>query len=193
MADTPSAVPELEMNQNEHLVEMTEVPAGEAHHAEPSALGIAPAGWVGLSMLVFILILVWKKVPATITGGLDKKIAEIRLHLEEAKSLRAQAEALRKEYADKIAGAEKDAAAMIEHARQEAEAIVAKAEADTENVIKRRKQMAEDKISAAQRGAVDELRARAASAAAVAAGGLIAKGHDAEADRKLVDEAISGL
>ncbi|HTN15281.1 MAG TPA: hypothetical protein VL094_10795 [Sphingomonadaceae bacterium] len=193
MADTPSAVPELEMNHNEHLVEMTEMPAGETHHAEPSALGIAPAGWVGLSMLAFILILVWKKVPATLMGGLDKKIAEIRQQLDDAKALRAEAEALRKEYADKIAGAEKDVAAMIDYARHEAEAIVAKAEADTEAVIKRRKQMAEDKIAAAQRGAVDELRARAANAATTAARGLIAKGHDAEADRKLVDQAISGL
>lgn len=194
MAETaaPIAGPELEMNHNEHLVETTEVPA-EAHHAEPSALGLAPAGWVGLSMLAFLLILVWKKVPAVITGGLDKKIVEIRQHLDEAKKLRAEAEALRKEYADKIAGAEKDAAAMIEYARHEADAIVTKAEADTEAVIKRRKQMAEDKIAAAQRGAVDELRARAADAAATAARGLIAKGHDAEADKKLVDTEISAL
>jgi len=169
MAETaaPIAEPELEMNHNEHLVETTEVPA-EAHHAEPSALGIAPAGWVGLAMLAFLLILVWKKVPALITGGLDKKIVEIREHLDEAKKLRAEAEALRQEYANKIAGAEKDAAAMIEYARHEADAIVAKAEVDTEAVIKRRKQMAEDKIAAAQRGAVEELRARAADAAATA-------------------------
>ncbi|OYX61476.1 MAG: hypothetical protein B7Y88_15185 [Sphingomonadales bacterium 32-64-17] len=194
MAETAAPTgPELEMNHNEHLVETTEVPAGEEHHAEPSALGIAPAGWVGLSMLVFILILVWKKVPGVITGGLDKKIAEIRKQLDEAKALRAEAEALRKEYADKIASAEKDAAAMLDHARHEAEAIVAKAEADTEAVIKRRKQMAEDKISAAQRGAVDELRARAANAATTAARGLIAKGHNAEADKALVDKAITGL
>lgn len=163
------------------------------HSAGPEALGLGPSAWVGIAMLVFILILLWKKVPGAIAGGLDSKIASIRQQLDEAKALRAEAEALRKEYADKIANAEKDAAAMIDHAKHEAEAIVAKAEADTKAMIERRKKMAEDKIGAEERAAVDELRSRAASAAAAAAGALIAEKHDAAADGKLVDEAIAGI
>ena len=168
--------------------------AHDAGHAAPVAFGIVgPAAWVSLAMLAFIGILVWKKVPGLIAGGLDTKIAEIRKQLEEAKTLRAEAEALRKEYADKIANAEKDAAAMLDHAKVEAEQIVAKAEADSEAMIARRQKMAEDKIAAAERGAVDELRAKAANAAAAAARGLISEKHDAAADRKLVDEAISAI
>lgn len=168
---------------------------GEAvlHHPEPQALGIAPGGWVALAILVLVGIGIWKKVPAIITGGLDKSIAEIKAQLEEARALRAEAEALRQEYADKIANAEKDAAAMIEHARHEAEAIVAKAEKDTTEVIARREKMAEDKIAAAERAAVADLRARAASAAASAAEGLIKANHSADADKALVDQAISGV
>jgi F-type H+-transporting ATPase subunit b len=165
--------------------------AGE--HSAPSALGLEAYQWVGVAMLVFIGILVWKGVPRLITGGLDAKIAAIREQLDEAKKLRAEAEALRAEYAAKIAGAEKDAAAMLDHARAEAEAIVKKAEADTKAVIARRERMAEDKIGAAERAAVDDLRARAAAAATEAARGLIAAKHGADADRKLVDDAISGL
>lgn len=168
-------------------------PGTEVAHAAPTALGLEPVGWVGLAMLAFMLILVWKKVPGMIVSGLDGKIALIRQQLDEAKALRAEAEALRKEYADKIADAEKDAAAMLEHAQVEAEGIVAKAQADTETMIKRRKQMAEDKIAASERGAVEEVRAKAASAAAAAAGTLIAREHGADADRKLVDQAISGI
>lgn len=165
-----------------------------AEHVEPVAFGfIGPGAWVSLAMLVFIGVLLWKGVPRLITGGLDAKIAAIREQLDEAKKLRAEAEALREEYAAKIANAEKDAAAMIEHAKVEAEAIVAKAEADTKDVIARRERMAKDKIAAAERGAVDELRARAAVAATEAARGLIAAKHGVEADRKLVDDAISGL
>ncbi|AKH41271.1 F-type H+-transporting ATPase subunit b [Altererythrobacter atlanticus] len=167
--------------------------AGHTEHVEPSAFGLTPGGWVGLSMLVFLLILVWKGVHKAIAGGLDGKIAAIREQLDEAKKLREEAEALRAEYAAKIANAEKDAAAMLDHARTEAEQIVAKAEADTEAVIARRKQMAEDKIAAAERGAIEELRATVASAATAAARGLIAEKHDASADRKLVEETISAL
>ncbi|HEX7751413.1 MAG TPA: hypothetical protein VF440_03350 [Novosphingobium sp.] len=168
--------------------------AEHAEHAEPLALGLAPASWiVAAAMTVLILIALFLKVPKMLTSGLDSGIAEIRKQLDEAKTLRAEAEALRAEYAAKIANAEKDAAAMLDHARHEAEAIVAKAEADTTAVIARREKMAEDKIAAAERGAVAELRNRAAEAAAVAARGLIAGNHTAQADKALVDAAIGGI
>jgi F-type H+-transporting ATPase subunit b len=149
--------------------------------------------WVALSMTALILIMIWKKVPGLVTSGLDSSIAEIRKQLDEAKALRAEAEALRGEYAAKIANAEKDAAEMLAHARSEADAIVAKATDDTTALIARREKMAEDKIGAAERGAVAELRAKAAAAAATAARGLIAANHDAKADKALVDDAIAGL
>lgn len=168
--------------------------AAVEHHAEPMLLGIAPpVAVVSASMIVLLAILVWKGLPKALAGGLDAKIAEIKAQLAEAKTLRAEAEALRKEYADKIANAEKDAAAMIEHARHEAEAIVAKAEADTAEVIVRREKMAHDKIAAAEFAAVTDLRNQAAAAAAAAATGLIAANHSADADRALVDQAISGI
>ena len=60
-------------------------------------------------------------------------------------------------------------------------------------LIARRTRSAEDKIAAAERNAVAELRAHAADAAAQAARALIATGHDAKADKALVDEAIAGI
>ncbi len=166
----------------------------EGGHHGPTALGLQPFQWVSISMLLLILIAVFVgKVHKVIGGGLDGKIAAIRTQLDEAKQLRAEAETLRNEYAAKIANAEKDAEAMIATAQHEAEAIVAKAARDTEEVIARRQRMAEDKIAAAERGVVEELRARAATAAATAARGLIAERHDASADRKLVDDAIAAI
>ena len=170
-----------------------EQPHGAEHEVEPAALGLTPGMWVAAAMLVFLLILVAKKVPAAITGGLDNQIKAIRKQLDEAKALRAEAEKLRAEYAAKIANAEKDAAAMLDHARYEADQIVAKAAADTKDVIARREKMAADKIAAAERGAVEDLRARAAAAAAAAASQLIAQNHGAAADKALVDGAIAGL
>lgn len=167
---------------------------GAGKHIEPQLFGfLAPYQVVALSMLVLIAIMVWKKVPGMITGGLDARIAAIRTQLDEAKQLRAEAEALRNEYAAKIANAEKDAEAMIVGAQTEADGILAKAEADGELMVVRRKQMAEDKIAAAEREAVDEVRRRAATAATLAARGLIAEKHDAAADSKLADQVIAGI
>lgn len=167
--------------------------AGAEAHAEPSVMGIDSYQWVALAMSVLIGVFIWKKVPGIITGGLDNRIAEIRKALDEAKTLRAEAEALRAEYAAKIANAEKDAEAMLAGAREEADAILAKAEADGEVMVARRQKMAEDKIAAAERAAVAEVKARAVTAAAAASKILIAKAHDGKADKKLADEVIASL
>jgi F-type H+-transporting ATPase subunit b len=165
----------------------------EAGTTEPAALGLDSYQWVGLAMLLLIGVMVWKKVPAMITGGLDAKIAEIAKQLDEAKALRAEAEALRDEYAAKIAAAEKDAAAMREGAQAEADALVAKAKADSQAMVARRQKMAEDKIAAAEREAVAEVKAKVVSAAALASAKLIAAKHDGEADKKLADKVIASL
>lgn len=165
----------------------------EAHHAEPAVLGMDTYQWVALAMSVLIGVFIWKKVPGLLTGGLDAKIASIRAALDEAKNLRAEAEALRAEYAAKIAGAEKEAEAMLAGARAEADAILTKAEADSEVMVARRQRMAEDKIAAAERAAVAEVKAKAVTAAAAASKVLIAKAHDGKADKKLADEVIASL
>lgn len=167
--------------------------SGAEGHAEPGVLGLDSYQWVALAMTVLLAVFIWKKVPGIITGGLDAKIAAIRTALDEAKTLRAEAEALRAEYAAKVASAEKDAEAMLAGAREEADAILARAEADSEVMVARRQRMAEDKIAAAERAAVAEVKARAVTAAAAASRKLIAKAHDGTADRKLADEVIASL
>lgn len=175
------------------MLEFMFAAAEEAAHAEPTLFGLEPYQVVSVSMVVLIAVMIWKKVPAMITGGLDSKIAAIRAQLDEAKALRAEAEALRNEYAAKIANAEKDAEAMLDGARREADALLAKAEADSTAMVARRTQMAEDKIGAAEREAVEQVRARAATAATAAARKLIAEKHDAAADSQLADQVIAGI
>jgi len=167
--------------------------AEEAYKAEPSALGADSYQWVALAMMVLLGVFLWKKVPGFVTGGLDAKIAEIKQQLDEAKSLRSEAEQLRDEYAAKIAGAEKDAEAMMDGAKREADAILAKAETDSKAMVARRQRMAEDKIAAAERDAVEEVRTRAVEAAALASRKLIAENHTSAADKSLADEVIASL
>ena len=159
----------------------------------PTVLFLDEYGWVALAMAVLIGIFIYVKVPGMLMGGLDAKIAEIRKQLDDAKALRAEAEALRDEYAAKIAGAEKDAEVMMEGAKSEADAILAKAEAESEKMVERRQRMAEEKIAGAEREALGAVRARAAEAAALASKTIIADTHTKAADSKLADEVISQL
>ena len=171
--------------------------ATEAHGeaaAEPTVLGfLTPTSFVALAMIAVFALMIWKKVPAAIGKALDGKIAEIRDQLDEAKTLRAEAEALKAEYEAKAAAADGEAAAMVERAKAESKAIVAKAKKDAEALVERRTQMAESKIAAEERAAIDEVRAVAAKAATAAATQLITDRSDAATNKALVDEAIAGL
>jgi F-type H+-transporting ATPase subunit b len=167
--------------------------AAAEHHELPTALGLTPGGWVAASMLAVFGIMLWAKVPAIVAGMLDKQIGKIKKQLDDAAKLRAEAEALKAEYEKKVRAAARDAEAMKAAADEEAKQIVAKAKSDAEALIERRTKSAEEKIAAAERNAVAELRAKAADAAAEAARSLIAKGHDAKADKALVDQAIAGI
>ncbi len=162
-------------------------------HAEPSALGITASGWVALSMLVVIAIMLWKKVPAIVAKALDARIDTIRSQLDEAARLRSEAETMLADAKTRSAASAGDAAAIIAHAEEEAKLLLAKAEADARELVERRRKMADDKIAAAERAAIAEVRATAADAAVKAAAAIIAEQHGAAADKALVDKAIAGL
>ncbi len=173
----------------------TEAHGGPSQHeAGPTLFGVFNGGaLVSLAMIVFLAILLWKKVPSAIGGALDKKIGLIRAQLDEAAKLRAEAEALKAEYQAKIAAAAKDTEAMRAAAQEEAADLIEEAKAEAAALVTRRQKMAEDKIGAAERAAIADVRARAASAATAAAATLLKDTHDAKADKALVDDMIGKL
>lgn len=173
---------------------MTEATGTVELHHEPAAFGVITApGFVALSMLVVVVIILIAKVPSMIGAMLDKQISKIRTQLDEASKLRAEAEAILADAKARTASSEADAQAVIANAEAEAKAMQAKAEADAAELIARRTRMAEDKIAAAERAAIQAIRAKAADAATSAAAAVIAEKHGAEADKALVDKAIAGL
>jgi len=173
----------------------TEVP-GSVHAEDhgPELLGLSAEGWVYVGLSIFFLLAIFvAKAPQKIAAALDARIAETRRTLDEAKAIRAEAEALlakAKAQSDASAG---DAAAIIAHAEAEAKTLIANAEVHATELTARRAKMAEDKIAAAERQAIADVRARAANAAATVAAQVIAATHDASADRALVDGAIARL
>ncbi|WP_373886099.1 F0F1 ATP synthase subunit B [Sphingobium sp. CFD-1] len=166
---------------------------GVAPHTDPKAVGMDATAWVSLAMLVFIVLLLVKKVPSLIGGALDGRIAQIKAQLEEASKLRAEAEVLKAEYEAKLASAAGEAEAMRKSAEHEAETLLEDAKVSAAALVVRRQKMAEDKIGAAERSAIAAIRFKAVNAATSAAVTLIAQGHDAKADKTLVDGAIKDL
>ncbi len=166
-------------------------------HAEdhgPELLGLNAEGWVYVGLTIFILIAIFvAKAPKKITDALDARIADTRRTLDEAKDIRAEAEALLAKAKAQTEASAGDAAAIIAHAEAEAKILLAEAQVHARELTERRAKMAGDKIAAAERTAVADIRARAASAAAGIAAQVIAQTHDANADKSLIEGAIARL
>lgn len=165
-----------------------------AEHHGPTNLGLDAEGWVYVGLTIFFLLAIFvAKAPRKIAAILDQRIADTRRQLDEAKALRAEAEALLTEAKATQKAASSDAANIVKHAEAEAAALVKKAEADAEALIKRRRQMADDKIAAAERQAVEGVRQAAADAATKAARAVIGSKLTAAKGKALIDQAIEDI
>ncbi|MGB7406335.1 MAG: F0F1 ATP synthase subunit B [Pacificimonas sp.] len=181
------------VGQGTEIAQSEAVLQAEADNPPDSFLGIDSTGYAALSFVVFAALLIYLKVPAMIADALDGRGKRIRSELDEAKALRAEAEALLAEQQRKADQSAKDAEAILDNARNEAKAIVADAETSATAMVARRQEAAEGKIAAAERNAEQELKARVAALATTAAEQLIARQTDAAKQRALTDRAIADL
>jgi F-type H+-transporting ATPase subunit b len=152
-----------------------------------------PEFWVGVGTLIFLGILLWKKVPALVTSALDARAAAIAKEIEEAQRLRSEAEALLAEYKKKRADAEGEAALILTEAKAEAERYATESRTALDAQIERRGRQAEEKIAQAESQAVAEMRALAADRAIAAAEALIAARLDDKRAADLVKRSLEEI
>lgn len=125
--------------------------------------------FVGVGFVIFLAILGYYGVHRTLIGMLDDRARKVREQLDQAASLRKEAEALLAEYERKRTAAEKDAAQIVADAKAEAERIRIEQEARLADYVERRTRQAEQKIAMAEQTAAADVRAAAADAAIRAA------------------------
>lgn len=144
-----------------------------------------------LAFLVFVGILVWKKVPALIGGLLDKRAAQIKADLDEARALREEAKALLASYEKKQKEVQEQSDRIIASAKAEAEAAAVAAKADLEQSIARRMAAAGEQIASAEAAAIAQVRNQAINLAVAAAGEVLAKQSSATSAAASIDAAIA--
>ncbi len=162
-----------------------------AEEAEGPFLSLHNPGFVILlAFILFVAVLVYFKVPALITGMLDKRAEQIRVDLEEARLLREEAQTILASYERKQKDVQAQGERIVAQARDEAMAAAEQAKADLAGSIKRRVAAAEEQLAAAEGAALREVRDRAVSVAVAAAGEVMAKQMTAKQAGGLVDSAI---
>ncbi len=186
----------MAFNQHTDIQAITQqVSAGAHGGAEvPHGHAIGDATfWVAMATLLFVVLMVWKKIPAMIAKALDARSDAIKDQIDNARSLREEASALLAKYQRDQHEAAKNAADMITHAQEEAKLLSDEAQENMAVMIKRRTRIASEKIAQAEINAIKEIRMITIEAASATARSLIADNLK-KADRDaLVKDSIDNL
>mgnify|MGYP000294844221 CR=1 FL=1 len=151
-----------------------------------------PTLWVAVGFVILVAA-AYKPGKKAMTGMLDARADAIRASLDEAASLREEAQQLLAEYQRKQRDAVKETEEMVARAREDAEHFAREGAEKLEETIKRREQMAMEKIAQAEADALREVRAMSVEVAVAATRSLIADRMDEQKSSGLIDNAISDL
>ena len=189
MADNAPTLEEGVEHAADHALDAAH---GAVEHVS-TAFYADPTFWATVAVLIFLGILVWKKIPAAIAKSLDDRAAKIRDELDEARKLREQAQEMLAEAERRKANAEADAAMITSEAEAEATAIAEQARKDLDERIARREKMAEDRIGRAEAEATQQVRTAAADAASAAAARSLKDKLTGAAATKQFEQALADV
>ncbi|WP_102225543.1 F0F1 ATP synthase subunit B [Acidimangrovimonas sediminis] len=163
-------------------------PGGE-HHGPFFSLG-NPILIIIIGFLIFVGVLVYAGVPKMLGGMLDKRAAQIKRDLDEARALREEAQTILASYERRQKEVMAQAERIVAQAKEEATAAAEQAKEDLKASIARRLAAAEDQIASAEQAAIKEVRDRAIAVAVAAAGDVMAKQMTPESADQMIDSAI---
>jgi F-type H+-transporting ATPase subunit b len=143
-----------------------------------------------VGLILFLVLIVYLKVPGMMAKSLDERAGNIRQELDEAKRLREEAQGLLVEYQRKRKEAEAEAAQILAAAEREASALTEEARQKTEEFVARRNALSEQKIRQAESDAIAAVRSAAVDLAIAAATSVIAKKADAATQEALFTDAV---
>jgi F-type H+-transporting ATPase subunit b len=116
------------------------------------------ATWVAIGFVLFILMLIYFKVPGQITKILDNRAEKIKNELDEARKLREEAQAILADFQKKNNEAEKSAKALIDEAKKIAKNYEKEAKSKFDENMERRKKLLDEKLKRAEVEALNQIK-----------------------------------
>lgn len=145
-----------------------------------------------LNFLVLVFVLA-KFVYKPVLGIMEERKNKIASDLETAEKAKNDAEAVKAEYAAKLADARQEAQAIIENARKTAQAahdkIMADTKAEQEQYVAAQKEI----IATEKKKAMDEVRAQVISLSMIAAGKIVEQKLNSEEDKQMASKIVDSI
>ena len=102
--------------------------------------------WVAIAFIIFIMVLVYLKVPQKINSLLNIMIEDIKNELNEAEKLKKESKNLLNERQEKLENSQKENEQIIRNAREESEKLIIEINNNFFQTSENRKKITEQKI-----------------------------------------------
>ena len=114
--------------------------------------------WVAISFLIFIILLVYFKIPLKVKNILDENINQIKKQVEESEKLKEEAKRQLAEYEKRIGDSKSEVNKMIKDANDQAEKNVIKSNEIFRKLLEVRKKNTEEKIKQLKNQAIKDIK-----------------------------------
>ena len=114
--------------------------------------------WVAISFLIFIVLLIYFKVPSKVKNILDENINQIKIQVEESEKLKEEAKRQLAEYEKRIGDSKSQVNRMIKEANDQAEKNIIKSNEVFHKLIEIRKKNTEEKIKQLKNQAIKDIK-----------------------------------
>ncbi len=145
-----------------------------------------------LNFLVLVFVLA-KFAYKPVVRIMEERKNKIAGDLESAEKAKAEAEAIKAEYMEKLANAKQEAQAIIDNARKTAQTahdkIMAETKAEQDQVVA----SAKEAIALEKKKAMDDIRAQVINLSMIAASKIVEQKLSSEEDKKLAGEIVDSI
>ena len=102
--------------------------------------------WVAVSFFIFVILLIYFKIPEKVKQTLDESIINIKKQVSDAEKLKDEANNILSEYEKKISNSKLEVKKMVNLANDEVEKNIVKANAEFHTLMENRKKNTDQRI-----------------------------------------------
>ena len=114
--------------------------------------------WVAISFFIFLVLLLYFKIPKKVKDSLENNINSIKKQIENAEKLKEEAKSILSEQEKKLGNSKKEIKSMIDKANEYSEKNIIEANKEFHNQMENRKKNAEERIRQMKEQAIMTLK-----------------------------------
>lgn len=172
------------------IISVAQAASGAAHEAIPFYLDTS--FWVSVAFIIVVAVFA-RPIIRVVKNATAQRAERISKHIDEARQLKDEAQALLAEYERKFKNADEEAKAILDRAYINAEKLKKEAEEKMNLKLARKEEQAFDRIQSAEQNATDEVKNYAIDASTKAAIDIIATKIAPNTGAKMLEDAIKDL